>query len=764
MAVELTATDANFTGTGVSSTYAAPIYANNSAQIQVSVNGALQTLGDDYTLSGIGSETGISVVATFPASAAIYVERVTPIKQEVDTKNNETILEDVLDTEFDKLTMIAQEIDGKANRAIKGPKGVPAIDFDPTGLLDGDLLQYTGSKLRRFAREDFAGRYYVGDGTGRLTPASGTGNDQALRVDLATSGMGGRLIAFVQAGVGAVLQTLYGKLTKGLPVSPEDFGAVAVEDGGAGVDNYDAMMKAIQCGRPVNGHRKTYQTSQPIIPAAIKAVTALTLAWTTPEAMAAQQSLLYIKAPLSDWTLEDVGFDVGTVQNTGSVGDSDKQGLRVGSDSPNVVFCENINIVRCWATGDGNGSRFQIRSARGGAVRGCYVKPGTVASSGAISNDAANAFDFAQVQYLTVSDCRTADLATINGGVRQNKNTRGFLFVEMRDSTVQGCHAAFHGQEFDFSGGINAGAGFPQGNRRISVIGCTAAVGFLYGFKFANCARDILVSGCIGYQCGFDNFVISASVVDFDTGEGGITPAANQNSANTVAFNTQNILFDACLSIDPTGVSGNPPQPFRIMSSSKYPTWPRGIKFRNCTARAPANNADYGFVCDVVLDRTTGQFNELSDCTSYGHLVAPQTGFSIPGAALYISSPQGIPDNTPTDVGLFQELYDGDGGHAVVGSVEIYDIGRAGPLRVDAYGEYGANGTGYRRIDILKNGAIVASALQTSPPAGQTTPLSTFFVDDFVIGDNVRIQTTQTSGGGLNLVKAQLIITPVQSL
>lgn len=123
MAVELTDTDASFVGTGISSTYAASIYANDDDQIKVYVDTVLKTLGDDYVLNGLGSAAGISVVATFPLNSAVYIERATPRKQEVDTLNNETILEDVLDTSLDKLTMIAQEVGGQADRAITVPKG-----------------------------------------------------------------------------------------------------------------------------------------------------------------------------------------------------------------------------------------------------------------------------------------------------------------------------------------------------------------------------------------------------------------------------------------------------------------------------------------------------------------------------------------------------------------------------------------------------------------------------------------------------------------
>ena len=145
MAVELTATSANFVGTGVSSTYAAPIYANVANQIVVMVDGVKKTLGDDYVLNGLGAATGISILATFAVGAAIYIERVTPIKQGVDTRNNETILEDVLDSSFDKLTMMIQERAGETGRALLVPKGEQGHVLPDAGDRAGRLL--AGSAL-----------------------------------------------------------------------------------------------------------------------------------------------------------------------------------------------------------------------------------------------------------------------------------------------------------------------------------------------------------------------------------------------------------------------------------------------------------------------------------------------------------------------------------------------------------------------------------------------------------------------------------------
>lgn len=165
MAVSSTATDYSGLGTGASATYGTGIYANASNQIKVYAGSVLQTLGVNYSLNGLGAAAGVNVVGTFANGAVVYIERVTPITQLVDTQNNETILEDVLDAEFDKLTMIAQELSGKAGRALLFPKGE-----------SGQTLPAAAAR---------ANLYPVFDAAGNLILSTGAGTDGALRADLA---------------------------------------------------------------------------------------------------------------------------------------------------------------------------------------------------------------------------------------------------------------------------------------------------------------------------------------------------------------------------------------------------------------------------------------------------------------------------------------------------------------------------------------------------------------------------------------------------
>lgn len=142
MAVGTTTTSKTFSGTGGAATYAPGFYVNSSDQVRVYVDDAIQTLGDDYVVGNVGAPAGCNIAATFPLGSAVFIERVTPLTQLVDTQNNETILEDVLDAEFDKLTMIAQEIDGKAERAVLFPKGETGFTFPSPVMRAGLVPQF----------------------------------------------------------------------------------------------------------------------------------------------------------------------------------------------------------------------------------------------------------------------------------------------------------------------------------------------------------------------------------------------------------------------------------------------------------------------------------------------------------------------------------------------------------------------------------------------------------------------------------------------
>lgn len=127
MAVELTAVRTSFLGTGAAVTLGTAIYAKSADQIKVYQNGVLLSQGTDYTISGLADAGGVNISGTFLVGAIVAVEREMPLVQEVVTRNNSSILEEVIDDALDHEVLLTQQVDAKAERAIKFPKGEAGV-------------------------------------------------------------------------------------------------------------------------------------------------------------------------------------------------------------------------------------------------------------------------------------------------------------------------------------------------------------------------------------------------------------------------------------------------------------------------------------------------------------------------------------------------------------------------------------------------------------------------------------------------------------
>ena len=80
----------------------------------------LQTLTTNYTVSGGAGSTGTVTMVTAPASTeTLVIVRVLPLTQGDDFVNNDINDAEVLEDRLDKLTMIAQQLDDAADRALR---------------------------------------------------------------------------------------------------------------------------------------------------------------------------------------------------------------------------------------------------------------------------------------------------------------------------------------------------------------------------------------------------------------------------------------------------------------------------------------------------------------------------------------------------------------------------------------------------------------------------------------------------------------------
>lgn len=82
-----------------------------NTDIDVYVNGTLQTLTTDYTVSGVGEATGgtVTFVSGLRLSDAVVLQRSTALTQAVDLAEGDDFPAETLETALDKLTMIGQE-------------------------------------------------------------------------------------------------------------------------------------------------------------------------------------------------------------------------------------------------------------------------------------------------------------------------------------------------------------------------------------------------------------------------------------------------------------------------------------------------------------------------------------------------------------------------------------------------------------------------------------------------------------------------------
>lgn len=194
MALSSTATRIAYTGNGVTTSFAYPFRILDASHLVVSINGVTQTSG--FSVTGVNNPAGGSVVFSVAPTvgASIVLSRSLPLTQPVDTVNNETILEDVIDTALDRATMQIQQTDAKVERAFR------LADSDP----------YSGSLSLPQTPVRLGGFLYFNPTTGAPEIAQPVG---ALAVNNVApsvqnfSGTGSQTIFTLSAGVPSSLLT-----------------------------------------------------------------------------------------------------------------------------------------------------------------------------------------------------------------------------------------------------------------------------------------------------------------------------------------------------------------------------------------------------------------------------------------------------------------------------------------------------------------------------------------------------------------------------
>lgn len=225
-----------YTSVGESS-FAFPFPILETDELKVSRNQVLLTFGTDYSITGLGADGGGTITLLTGASTPgqvftlwqdMPIERLTGF-----SAGAAVILGTALNAEFAARLRVEQQLRREIRNSLRLP---------PDDLLGSQDMVLQNNATR-------GGKYLAFDAVGRPIPAIGTGNDSALRSDLASvvsAADGARLSGFRRQATGATPRTVYDKLIE--VVSVKDFGAVA-----DGATNNTAAIQAAVTAAGIGG-------------------------------------------------------------------------------------------------------------------------------------------------------------------------------------------------------------------------------------------------------------------------------------------------------------------------------------------------------------------------------------------------------------------------------------------------------------------------------------------------------------------------------
>jgi hypothetical protein len=269
-----------YQGNGTAAPLAIPFafLVDDHIRVIATTNGVetLLVLGTHYLLTGAGNPNGgtVTPLAVIANGTTWQIERRTAIEQPTNYVEGQGFPAQSHETGLDRLAMIAQEQDAAQAdlvvRALQVPRGAaPPPSLDLTGVQENDILVMRGGKLQRMDVAPFAGKFWVGSATGHPVSSSGTGNDAALRSDLAL-GNGGDLIGYeapcATAGITILRRTRdrLGEQISLFDVIPDALQA-AIKAGNSNVDVVAYINLALLHFERVIVRRGVYRHSSPVL-------------------------------------------------------------------------------------------------------------------------------------------------------------------------------------------------------------------------------------------------------------------------------------------------------------------------------------------------------------------------------------------------------------------------------------------------------------------------------------------------------------------
>lgn len=192
MTISAVARSVQYLGNGSTTLFAVPFQFRAATDLRVTLIAAdgsenVKSLGANYTVSGGGSPpaTGSVTMLAAPATGeTLVIEGAKPVAQARSWEAGDRFPAEATEGSVDDLTIMAQE----ARRDISDTRA-------------RSLMVQRGQSFAPIDKAAFAGKFYAGDATGDMVPASGTGGgDAALRNDLAADTAGAALVADQDGG------------------------------------------------------------------------------------------------------------------------------------------------------------------------------------------------------------------------------------------------------------------------------------------------------------------------------------------------------------------------------------------------------------------------------------------------------------------------------------------------------------------------------------------------------------------------------------
>lgn len=227
MTITSTPSEITYTGDGVSTVFTIPFVFDTSADLKVveTVAGLPTVVTTGFSIAGGAGLTGtLTRSVALPVGTNILILDNPALTQPVDYVDNDRFPAATHEGALDRVTRLVKRLNERVDRSLR--------------VADGDLIDGDNNLLPIVSARQ--GKYLVFGASGAPTVASGTGNDSALRTDLATTTSGAdgsRLVGYRNPGTGSVARSVFNVLSR--TVFLEDFGGAP----GAG-DNTAAMNAA----------------------------------------------------------------------------------------------------------------------------------------------------------------------------------------------------------------------------------------------------------------------------------------------------------------------------------------------------------------------------------------------------------------------------------------------------------------------------------------------------------------------------------------